>query len=71
MVLLGEVGKMVPVSSIRFATIDASSSDSIRVNLLGAVGEVVDVAFLAKASSRASSKRCTLSADGKCTLVLK
>ena len=27
------------VSSIRFATIDASSSDSIRVNLLGAVGD--------------------------------
>ena len=71
MVLLGETGKMVPVSSIRFADVDASASDSISVSLLGAAGENVAVAYLAKGSKSVAKKSCTMSADGKCTLMLK
>ena len=71
MVLLGETGKMVPVSSIRFADVDASASDSISVSLLGVAGENVVVAYLAKGSKSVAKKSCTMSAEGTCALVLK
>ena len=71
MVLLGETGKMVPVSSVRFADVDASASDSISVSLLGAAGENVAVAYLAKGSKTPAKKSCTMSAEGTCALVLK
>jgi hypothetical protein len=73
MVLLGEVNKMVPVSRVRFANIDASVSGSTTVDLLGAAGETVVVAFTRSgAQDRSVAKTsCTLSDVGKCSLVLK
>jgi hypothetical protein len=46
MVVLGEVGKMVPLSAMRFRSIDDSDQKSTHVVLAGAKGESVEVAFL-------------------------
>ena len=71
MTLLGELEKMVPVSSVRFADVDDSAKDSLSVSLLGAAGEEVEVGYLAKGSKSVAQKSCTMSAEGKCTLMLK
>ena len=71
MTLLGELGKMVPVSSVRFADVDDSASDSLSVSLLGAAGEEVEVAYLAEGSKSVAKKSCTMSAEGTGSLVLK
>lgn len=71
MILLGEVNKMVPVSTVRFVNIDANASDSTKVDVVGAPTEVVKAAFLIKAGSVAKTASCTVSSDGKCSMTLK
>jgi hypothetical protein len=71
MIMLGEVNKMVPVSTMRFVSIDATASDSTKVNMVGAKGEVVEIAFLVHAGGTPTKSSCTMSSDGECTLVLK
>jgi hypothetical protein len=71
MVLLGEVDKMVPVSTMRFVSIDATASDNTKVMLVGVKGEVVEIAFLKHASGTPTKSSCTISTNGECSLVLK
>jgi hypothetical protein len=71
MILLGEVNKMVPVSTMRFVSIDATASDSTKVNMVGVKGEVVEIAFLVHAGGTPAKSSCTMSTVGECSLVLK
>lgn len=71
MILLGEVNKMVPVSTMRFVSIDATASDSTKVNMVGAKGEVVEIAFLVHAGATPTKSSCTMSIGGECSLVLQ
>eukprot|EP01052_Picozoa_sp_SAG31_P006741 SAG31_NODE_313_length_17858_cov_34.811307_7_plen_72_part_00 len=71
MVLLGEVGKMVPVSAMRFASIDGHASDSTKVEMTGAVGETVEIVFMTKGATSAKKTSCKVGPDGNCSLLLK
>lgn len=71
MILLGEVGKMVPISTMRFVSIDATVTDRTKLTMVGAPSEVVEIGFMVEADGVVASASCRMSSKGQCSLVLK
>ena len=80
-VLLGEVGKMVPVSSVRFSGVAAAPlASEMTVSVKGAPSEVVEISYIlptAHANARQAvhagsivTTRCTVGTDGTADCLL-
>lgn len=73
-VILGEITKWVSMSAARFTSIDVAQ-DSLKLELAGATGEEVQIAFLKPASKSPTVVKCTFASqkltltmpDGKCS----
>ena len=70
MVLFGELDKIVPVSEQRFnhIAVEFGAQKSMRLNLLGVVGEVVTIAVLLENSLQYFS--CTIGSSGSVLMVI-
>lgn len=71
MTLIGELAKMVPVSKMRIASINApTGSKTIELSLIGAPGEVVSMSYIVKDCMDITSASATIGADGTAALSL-
>jgi hypothetical protein len=69
-VVLGELDKVVPVSSARFGALTVSADGTFKWDLMGAPGEIVSVWYAKAGEEKPAlmSAKCTMTAVGVCTL---